>query len=144
MTQRRRLTLAVASALVAMGCMQVHQIQLGEIDSQAVQEGRKFELLVSDTGVNVEQAAEIAGALLNRSEETGALADIVALFQMGPRTGNAVYQEEYTDMIHQLLLMECPSGRITGMTCIRETANYPVVSGEIVRITGYCIDGGPR
>ena len=65
------------------------------------------------------------------------MGDIIAL-QTGPKTGKPVFTEKYSDKIIHELRTECPSGRITGLTMVRETAEYPVVSGEIVKVVGYC------
>ncbi|MEL6181122.1 MAG: hypothetical protein AAFS10_19355, partial [Myxococcota bacterium] len=122
---------------------QVHHVQVGEIDTRAVREGRRFEIMVSETGVNVAEAAQIAGAVVgSQAENLGTLAEIIEMFQMGPSTGDGVFREEYADAVFELLQAECPSGRITGLTSYRETADYPVVSGEVVRLVGYCVEGG--
>ncbi|MBH25888.1 MAG: hypothetical protein CMH57_15885 [Myxococcales bacterium] len=138
----RWLTLVAALAALA-GCAQAHQVQLGEVDSRAVVEGRRFEILVSETGVNVQQAAEIGGALVSsQAGNLSTLGDIIAMFQMGPATGNPVFREEYADAVLELIRAECPSGRITGLTSIRESASYPVVSGEVIKVVGYCVEEG--
>ena len=123
------------------GCAILHHTQVGDVDSSIVKEGRRFEILVSETGFNFKEASE-AGKLLTRDSKTqsdiGNAQAILSLFQMGPRTGNQVFSPEYPDKIFDLIRKECPTGRYSGLTSIRETAKYPVVSGEIVKITGYC------
>lgn len=125
----------------SVGCAILHHTQVGDVDSALVKEGRRFEILVSETGFNFKEAGE-AGKLLTRDAKTqsdiGNAQAILSLFQMGPRTGNQVFSPEYADKIFDLIRKECPSGRYSGLTSIRETAKYPVVSGEIVKITGYC------
>ena len=123
------------------GCAVMHAAQLGEIDSAAVLNNQQFEIRVSELGLSLDDAAAIAEAVAEqygRGEEAGGIGDIIALFQMGPKTGNPVFRENYTDHIGTLLAQECPSGNITGLMAIRETAQYPIVSGEIVRLIGYC------
>ena len=123
------------------GCAVIHQGLFGDVDSQTVLEGRRFEILVSHTGVDIEQAAELAklaGSAAGKGEEVGEAADLIKMFQMGPRTGNPVFDDTYTDKVMDLIKTECPSGRISGLMSIRESANYPVVSGEIVKLVGYC------
>ena len=71
-------------------------------------------------------------------KKMGKIGDIIALFQMGPKTGNPVFNPAYSDNLILKLRTLCPSGRITGLTSIRETNKYPVISGEIVKLTGYC------
>lgn len=123
------------------GCAILHSVQFGEVDSEVVLKGRKFELLVSEVGVSTEEIGATAQAL-SRSQQgkdnAGAAAGLISLFQMGPRTGNQVYSDVFADRIFDLLRKECPSGRMSGLQSIRETAKYPIVSGEIVKITGFC------
>lgn len=139
----KTLLVAVHSILLLSlsGCVYLHHVQIGDIDSRAVHNGRPFEIMVSETGVNLDEAASIARALA-RSEKTQEqieqLRDIIQLFQMGPRTGNIVFNERYAEPILELLLARCPSGRISGLSSIREMKKYPVISGEIVKITGWC------
>ena len=88
------------------------------------------------------EAAETAAAIAELSGKSGdtfsTVGDIIALFQMGPKTGKPVFTPKYSDQIIHELRTTCPSGRITGLTMVRETADYPVVSGEIVKVVGYC------
>lgn len=124
------------------GCAFMHHTQLGDIDSKIVSKGRKFEILLSETGVNLQEAAAIGSALTRHqktSESIGNVGAIIGLFQMGPRTGNPVYDDKYADKLFDLLQKEC-RGTVTGLMSIRETAKYPVVSGEIVKIVGYCLE----
>ena len=123
------------------GCTTLHSIQFGNIDSKTVLEGQRFEVLVSEVGFNIDEAAAIAAvavASAGHAKEAGAAGDIIKLFQVGPRTGNPVFDEKYSDKVMQFLKLKCPSGQITGLTSIRESAKYPVVSGEIVKLVGYC------
>ena len=122
----------ILSALSLGGCAVLHSTQLGEIDSQAVLEGERFEIYISELGVDMQELFD------NDSEEEGSLGDLIALFQMGPKTGNPVFVEDYSDIMHTWLAQECPSGQITGLMALRESANYDVISGEIVRLVGYC------
>ena len=124
------------------GCAVLHSVQVGDIDSQTILGGEPFLIKVSELGLNTEDVVAIGQALAKNSgsaDEVGAVGDIIELFQMGPRTGNPTFTDEYTDTIRNILLQECPSGQITGLMAIRETAQYPVVSGEIVRVVGHCI-----
>jgi len=128
-------------ASLTTGCAVLHATQLGEIDSNAVVNGARFEIKVSEMGLNTDEAVAIAETIAEfsgKGEEVSTIGDIIALFQMGPKTGNPVFRDNYSDKIATLLAQECPSGNISGLVSIRESANYPVVSGEIVRLTGYC------
>lgn len=123
------------------GCVRAHQVQLSDVDAQAVSRGQRFEVLISETGVNLEEAAEVAKIFVgSRSEEIDQAQDVVEMFQMGPRTGDPVYHEGYADALFEAIRAKCPHGQISGLLSVRETADYPVVSGEIVKVTGYCLE----
>ena len=138
--KKNNLVLLSLAVLFLNGCAFLHQFQMSSIDSEAVMTGKKFEIIVSETGVNLQEAADTA-KLFTQSQQTRKemqqINDIISMFQMGPRTGNMVFNEKYADSIMRAIQLECPSRKISGLTSIRETAKYPVVSGEIVRITGY-------
>ena len=141
MNLRQQIPLVLA-LLVGAGCTTMHSVQLGNIDSQTLLTSKPFEIKVNEIGVNTEDAVAIAEAIATATghgEEVSAIGDIIELFQMGPRTGNPVFNVKYSDKIAETLTQECPSGRVTGLMSIRETAEYPVISGEIVRLVGYCM-----
>lgn len=125
-------------------CAYLHSAQFGEIDSHTVTHGKKFEILVSELGVNFQEAGNLARAFTadaNANKNIKAVQDILALFQMGPRTGNPVFNEKYADRIFDVVRDKCPSGNISGLMSVRETSKYPIVSGEIVKVVGYCHEG---
>ena len=111
----------------------LHSAQLGEIDSQAVLKGQRFEISISELGVDMQEALDN-----DSKDDEASLGDLIALFQMGPRTGNPVFVDDYSDVLHTWLAQECPSGQITGLMALRESADYGTISGEIVRLVGYC------
>ena len=124
------------------GCAVLHSVQLGEIDSSVVLEGRRFEIKVNELGFDVEQVLAVAEAIATQSDGSDSiLADIFALSNMGPRTGTPVYNPEYSDGIIDSLRKECPSGQISGLMSIRESIDFDVISGEFVRLVGYCAKG---
>jgi hypothetical protein len=134
--------IAYFSCMALCSCAQLHHVQIGEIVSHPDYIHKPFDIKISETGVNVQEAAELSKVFLkNQSDQDAAdsLAGLIALFQMGPITGNPVYVKDYAKNLLQELYEKCPSGRITGLTSIRETRKYPVVSGEIVKVTGYCL-----
>jgi hypothetical protein len=125
----------------SVSCAIMHHTQVGEIDSEIILKGRKFELVVSETGFNLAEAAEIGKAVTSHQKTQDQIGDvqaIISMFQMGPTTGNHVFSDEYADKIFSMIKKECPSGKVSGLTSVRETAKYPVVSGEIVKIIGFC------
>ena len=121
----------------------MHHISVADVDSETILKGRKFEIKVSETGFDLKEAKEIS-KLAIQSQKGKDTADgiegIISLFQMGPKTGNPILDDSYADSIFDKLKVKCPSMKISGLMAIRETADYPVISGEIVRITGFCLD----
>ena len=129
--------------LFLQGCAYVHHTQVGDVVSSKNFVSVPFEVLVSETGINIQEAGQIGKAVIqdkNAGDNVAAVAAIIGLFQMGPRTGNPVYSgDTYADKIYYALYEKCPSGQITGLQSTRETSKYPVVSGEIVKIRGLCL-----
>ena len=123
-----------------LSCSYVYQVQLGEIDNRDVFEKTKFEIKVSELGVDVKEAGDLIGALAKvDKDKSNKASGIIRLFQFGPRTGNPVFNEKYADNVLSLIREKCPQGRVSGLVSIREMNKYPVVSGEIVKVTGYCL-----
>ena len=120
-------------------CAQLYHVQIGEIDTKA--KGKDFTILVSEQGFNIDEAGNIAKALSSKSnsEEVEDLKNLIKLFQMGPKTGNPVFNENYAENILEKISEHCPSGKITNLVAIREAKKYPVISGEIVKVMGTCL-----
>ena len=131
------------SILFFQGCAYIHHTQVGDVVSNKAYVSVPFEVLVSETGINIQEAGQIGKAVIqdkNAGDNVAAVAAIIGLFQMGPRTGNPVYSgDTYADKVYFALYEKCPSGQITGLQSTRETSKYPVVSGEIVKIRGLCL-----
>lgn len=122
-------------------CAQLHHVQLSDIDDRSASL-ESFEVKVSETGINLTEAKDIAKMVIkNKSvqEKMDQINDIISLFQMGPRTGNIVFVENYAQKIPELIADRCGGRAVTGVTSIRESRKYPVISGEIVKIKGYCM-----
>jgi hypothetical protein len=119
------------------GCATLHRAQLDEIDAQ---HGRlePFEIHVSETGVDVKAVGQIASAAMHSSKPSQ-VANIVALFQFGPKTGDVVYDDKFADVVAEEILARCPSAHVTGLMSLRESTKYYAVSGEYVTVRGYCI-----
>ena len=128
--------------LLVTGCAQLHHVQVGDIDAPPGRSLEPVEIMVSETGVNLKEAADIAAAFTRNNKTQQQIKDlqaIISLFQMGPVTGNPVYVENYTQTLPEIMKAKCPSGHLTALTSIRETRKYPVISGEIVKIRGFCV-----
>ncbi len=129
--------------LLFQSCAYVHHTQVGDVVSNENLVPVPFEILVSQTGFNLQEAGQIGRAVIsdrNAGENLAGISALIGLFQMGPRTGNPVWTgDTYADKIYYGLYEKCPSGQITGLNSTRETSRYPVVSGEIVKIRGICL-----
>jgi hypothetical protein len=122
-------------------CAQLHHVQLGEIATPSGYVAKPFDIKISETGVDIQGAAKISDAIFdkNGNKDAQKIAAVISLFQMGPRTGSSVYTKDYAMNLIQDIYEKCPSGKVTGLMSIRETRSYPVISGEIVKLTGYCL-----
>ena len=136
-----RILLIFISIIILASCARLHHVQFGDMDFS---EGkfRPFEIMLSETGVSVRDIAAIAKIPVRRNKRASRAAEIIhfviLLTQTGPKTGNLVFSDKYADIIAEEILRKCPSGDITGLVAIRESRRYPVISGEIVKIKGYC------
>jgi hypothetical protein len=131
----------VGALLAVSGCARLHHYQLGEIDSSR---GRlePFVVQVNETGLNVHDGAAIAKGFAQTKEakeQADTLETLIALTQYGPKTGDPTFSKKWADNVLASILERCPSGRVTGLRALRESMDYPVISGEIVTIKGYCV-----
>jgi hypothetical protein len=136
----KKLFILVAMSLS--GCAVLHHVQISDIDNRAKFTLVPIEVKVSEVGVDLGDAKAIAQAgLANQRDRqaAGDIASIIQSFQMGPRTGAPVYSDKYAEKLIYQLHTQCPSGKITGVQSVRESREYPVIKGEIVKITGYCL-----
>lgn len=126
------------------GCVAMHSVQIGEVDGSIVHDGQRFEIKLSAIGFSPKEMGDIAkiGANTKEGEETiDTIAGLVELFQMGPRTGERVADPRFADRLQEEVFRRCPSGQISGLMTVRETADYPGLTGEIVKLVGYCRGG---
>ena len=123
------------------GCAQMHHVQVGEMDMTRG-EGVPFDVKTSNLGLNVSEAATIVKEVAGRQSGVGKGAqtvdDVWKAITYGPRTGEVTFDASYADSMLQTVAATCPLSQISGITTIRETNKYPVISGEIVRVTGFC------
>lgn len=124
-------------------CAVLHHVQVGEIDNRKTGNATSFDIKVSETGFNLKEAGDVSRRVLHPkdSEKSDELIQFIQMFQMGPHTGNGVLSYSYADHLEQKIREKCPSGKVTGLLMIRETRKYPVISGEIVKIKGFCLGG---
>lgn len=134
------LALGIALSLSLTGCAFLHHVQIGDIDNRKPKQMKPVEVKVSETGVDLQEAGRISKAISeDRGKQIDDMMQIIGLFQMGPRTGAPVFSVSYIKDVHKLLRSECSKGYLTGINSIRETRKYPVISGEIVKVTAYCV-----
>jgi hypothetical protein len=133
---------SMTAALIASSCAVLHHVQIGQIDNRGGNAMIPFEILMSEVGVSTEEIGGMGRLAANSqgsSDAVQSIAAIVSLFQMGPRTGLLTYNARYAEKLVYEIHQKCPSGKVTGLTSIREMRKYPVVSGEIVKVTGFCL-----
>lgn len=127
--------------LLCSGCARLDHFQIGDIDQS---QGRlqAVSVKVSETGFDAAATAEIASVVASSDsakDSLGDLAAVLALINMGPTTGNPVYNDRYAEQLLRQLQQQCSSGNITAIRSVREATSYGPVSGEIVRIDADCI-----
>ena len=130
------------SLLMLGGCSQLHHVHIGEID-QSQGTLTPFTLKVNELGFDAAKAAKIGADVAksaSASEDLEIVAFILAISNFGPKTGNPVYNDAYADQVLAEVIKVCPSKKLTGLTSVREATNVGPVSGEVVRINGYCIN----
>lgn len=123
------------------GCAVLHHVQIGEIENSSELALVPFEIKVSEMGIDLNEAKTASQIILNKSDSqrTNEALSFLQYFQMGPHTGAGVFSIGYVDHMENKIRQKCPSGRVTGIMSIRETAEYPIIKGEIVKIKGFCL-----
>ncbi len=133
--------LSILCTLVS-SCAALYHVQLGDIESSQGAVLKPFDIKISEVGISIGEIVQTSKFVIadkgdqKRFQE---IANIISLFQMGPKTGLPVYVKDYAKNLIQVIYEKCPSGHITGLTSIREARKYPIISGEIVKVTGYCV-----
>jgi len=135
-----RSAFAIAAVGLLTACVRLDHVQIGDID-QTQGNLTPFTVQISEFGIEAAAAAEV-GRIATKgqaSQQFQEIRDILTLMNMGPRTGNPVYDDSYAEKVMEYMYAECPSGQVTGLTSVREAKGFGPVSGEIIRISGYCI-----
>jgi len=122
-------------------CAYLHRIDIGEIEARSTYVKVPFEINASTTGIDIQNVGTIVKEVYksSASQISKHWSDAIALFQMGPRTGFPVYRETFADNILSKIYQICPSGNVTGLVGVREMNNYFAISGEIVKVQGFCL-----
>ncbi|MFT5806003.1 MAG: hypothetical protein ACI9LG_000247 [Moritella dasanensis] len=133
--------LLLTPILLLSACARMDHIQIGDID-QSQGKLKPISVKVSENTINVDATLALTDAVLSNgagSDEVEALRTIWALMNMGPRTGNPVFNDAYAQNVLNQLHAQCQSGKITAIRSVREANDYAIASGEIVRIDADCI-----
>jgi hypothetical protein len=128
--------------LLVGGCSQLHHVHIGDID-QSRGALTPFTITVNELGFDAAKTVKIGAGLAqsaSSSDDLELVALILAISNFGPKTGNPVYNDAYADEVLSEVIKACPSKKITGLTSLREATNIGPVSGEVVRINGFCIN----
>jgi hypothetical protein len=129
-------------------CAFPYRYSIGDLDNTSSRK-KHFQILVSERGYNFGEAIGVAQVGLyaaNRDQNVEGIRNLeyikvlIQLSTMGPTTGQKLYNSDYADQLGEIILKFCPSGKVVNLRNIREAARYPVVSGEIVRIEGDCLE----
>lgn len=133
--------ITLGAVLLLSACARLDHVQINDID-QSQGTLTPISVKTSENAVELAAVAGIAAAVTKNEhaqQNLKELRDILALMNMGPRTGNPVFNETYAEKVLSQLYSQCPSGNITGISNVREARSYGPVSGEIVRIDAFCI-----
>lgn len=123
----------------------MHGGGIGERDAPS-DERRTVVVNVSDVGVDTRGIAK-SGAQVARTagRNSGTMKNVAGSIEFlawatsqSPRTGNPTWDDLWADGIEKVLREQCPNGVVTGIQTTRESASYPYVSGEIIRVRAEC------
>jgi hypothetical protein len=145
--------ISVVSCLIVVhllysNCAIPHRYTIGDLDATNAPK-KHFKILVSERGYNFESGITVVQAGLlsaNQSANMEAARDLefvkilITLSTMGPVTGRKTFNSNYANDLSDIIYQHCRSGKIINLQSIRESAVYPVVSGEIARIEGDCLE----
>lgn len=122
------------------GCAYMHHYQLNDIDSSRGTL-RPISVQVNDIGFNLNEATALLKSMETKAQRqrTDRANDIISMFQYGPSTGDLTFNDTWGDRVSDELRARCPTGQITGIMTMREHMDYPVLSGEIITVKGYCV-----
>jgi hypothetical protein len=141
---KTRSWLLCAAFFVAVGCATVHRATISEIRPVG-NAGGSLDVKASETGFDVRGAAQTTRNLTHRygnsnARNAGSMLNFaVQMSSWSPATGNPTVSETWADAITVELRERCSGGRVSNIAVIRESASYPYISGEIVRVKAECL-----
>ncbi|MBK6686899.1 MAG: hypothetical protein IPG45_20700 [Deltaproteobacteria bacterium] len=126
------------------GCAVMHRTTIGERFNDADTANTDVDVITSAIGVDTQGLSELSQDSLRSSGGSSGqqLAGIVAFVtwatSQSPRTGEPTATDDWAEANIPRLREQCVGGTLTGLQVVRESARYPYVSGEIVRVKGQC------
>jgi hypothetical protein len=129
-------------------CAIPHRYTMGDLDATNAPK-KHFKIIISERGYNFEGGITIVQAGLLSSNQSANLESakdleylklLIAVSTMGPVTGQKLFNSDYANEMSDIIFQHCKTGKIINLQSIRESAVYPVISGEIVRIEGDCLE----
>ncbi len=131
----------IGALLLLSACARLDHVQIGDID-QTQGQLSPISVKISEKAIELAVVAGVAAELATNAsnkQHLKEIRDFLALINMGPRTGNPVFNDTYAQHVLKNLHQQCATGNITGIRNTREAKAYGPVSGEIVRINAFCI-----
>lgn len=123
--------------------MVLHRSSIGE---RLALDGSSYpvDVAADQNSVNVRGVADLTAGVArssgSRAGDTaaGIIELVVFLTSWSPETGYATDTDTWADNIPAMLREQCGGGTVTGIQLLRETADYALVGGEVVRVRGIC------
>ncbi len=115
-------------------CAKLHHIQIGELTNTQDFEPIPFDIQIKDDAIILGSDSKAVNTTLPWT-----LYFFSKLLSPGPTTGGTVAKTTYADQVLEEIIDNCPSGKVTGITSMRESRSFSMLSGEIVEINGYCL-----
>lgn len=138
-------TIYVAGLWGLSSCAALYHVQVSDIKD--ARRARVIDVKLSETAFDIKGAMKTINRYYRSkaiNKDAQQLHDNVdaalALINYGPKTGTPVFTDKYSDYLLDAIIEKCQSGKITGLTSVREARNYPYISGEIINVRGFCID----
>ncbi len=131
----------IGSLLLLSACARLDHVQIGDID-QTQGQLSPISVKISEKAIDMAAVANIGSLLASNpssKQDLNKIRGVLGLINMGPSTGNPVFNDTYAQHVLEHLHKQCPTGNITGIRNTREAKTYGPVSGEIVRINAFCI-----
>ncbi len=145
----RRVVFVFTLSGLTQSCAYLHSVMLSDVESRRGPV-ETIDVKVSENTVDFAELAKI-GKEIGKYEKfkgVGKAGDLLEMytlfFQWGPKTGAPVFNPLYAQVVPDLVQAKCKNGRVSNLVSIRESREYPVVKGEIIRIKALCHTGSEK